>query len=211
MWAPGVSLLIWGWQLKREHFKCRDWSKSSPQTGEGRRVSKGKLISKTGWGAGAEERWVDVKIRGSRNQVNETHYDLLGMFNLKLWSLQLLKMVQLKGKQFHCDRAGRTLEMFDIQMPFLKKKNGLCSKVLVLHLVKCILIFLLSSWIAVCSVSSLWRQEGGIHRWKTEVYPPRLAPSTPTFHLGPRAWMRKQWGSLERRWRVNKRILECGS
>lgn len=123
MWVPGVCLLIWGWQLKREHFKCRDWSKSSPQTGEGRRVSKGKFISKTGWGAGAEERWVDVKTRGSRNQVNETHYDLLGMFNLKLWSLQLLKMVQLKGKQFHCDRAGRTREMFDIQMPFKKKKK----------------------------------------------------------------------------------------
>lgn len=49
-------------------------------------------------------------------------------------------------------------EKDDIQMPFLK--TAFVFKVLTLHLAKCILFFLPSPRITVCSVSSLRRERG---------------------------------------------------
>lgn len=172
MWAPGVSLLIWGWQLKREeHFKCRDWSKHSPQTGEGRRVGKGKFVSKSEVEEGWEGRRTWCESKGSRKEAGNTHHGVLRTFNLKLCSLQWLKMRQWKRKAVRWWQGRENPRNIWHSNAF--KKNCLCSKVLILHLVKCLLIFLPSLWITVCSVSSLWREKGSLNvqNWRMPSLP----------------------------------------
>lgn len=68
MWAPGVSLLIWGWQLKREeHFKCREWSKNSPPCQERAEGSaKVSLWAKESWGRGGGGRGDGLRESGER-------------------------------------------------------------------------------------------------------------------------------------------------
>lgn len=46
-------------------FQVQGLTQEQPPDRRGRKVSKGKFISKTGWGAGAEGRRAGVRIRGS--------------------------------------------------------------------------------------------------------------------------------------------------